>query len=209
MGQTTTKVQAPRLGEIKGAWKWRQFFEYDYLSAYDIDNQDLIVTIKNAKYEEVTGEKGRKDKCIVLYFNEIDKGMVMNVTNSKRITVIYNTPVVEKWYGKRIQLYAEQTSLKGEPIMGLRVREFEPKDKTASELGFLNTQIRKALGDYDGLGKEEIKAFLRKCQQEKKTSANLYRETISALTVLNEKQKGGELTQVLFDNLFEDLKSHA
>ena len=202
-------IKKPKLGLIKGKWKWRQFFDYDYLSAYDIDDQELIVTIKSAKYEEVTGEKGRKDKCIVLYFQEIDKGMVMNVTNSKRITLLYNTPVVEQWYGKRIQLYAEQTSLKGEPIMGLRVREFVPKDAAATELGFLNQQVRKALQDYDGIGKDKIRTFLQQCQKDKKTSPELYRETISALTILNEKDKAGELNQELFNNVFNDLKTHA
>lgn len=116
----------PKLGPVQNKTKWRDFFDSDYLASWDID-ADTVVTFTAFKYEEVTGEKGRKDKCLVAYFKEFDKGMILNVTNSKTISTIHESIYPIDWIGKQITLYVDHNvQMKGETTSGLRVRPVLP-----------------------------------------------------------------------------------
>lgn len=170
----TTK---PKLGPVTSKIKWRDFFESDYLASWDID-KDTLVTIKGFKYEEVTGEKGRKDRCLVAYFEGIDKGMIVNVTNSKTISTLLNSIYPVDWVGKQIVIYVDaNVQMKGEKVGGLRVRPFIPDN---SEVGKLRALIREAIPAYNGLDKAEIVAKLKE-QAENGT------ETVATLTAALKK----------------------
>lgn len=116
----------PKLGPVENRAKWRDFFDSDYLASWDID-KDTVVTFSGFKYEEVTGEKGRKDKCLVAYFKEFEKGMILNVTNSKTISTLHESIYPIDWIGKQITLYVDHNvQMKGETTSGLRVRPVLP-----------------------------------------------------------------------------------
>lgn len=116
----------PKLGPVNGRTKWRDYFESDYLASWDIDT-DTVVTFTAFKYEEVTGEKGRKDKCLVAYFKEFDKGMILNVTNSKTISTVHESIYPIDWIGKQVTLYVDHNvQMKGETTSGLRIRPVLP-----------------------------------------------------------------------------------
>lgn len=107
---------------------WKKFFNYDYLGAYSIeDSKDLIVTIKEVKKEKVKGQGGKEEECLVCYFTDSDKPMILNRTNCGIIEKVYNTPNVEDWPGKKIQLYSETVKAFGELTDALRIRDFVPK----------------------------------------------------------------------------------
>jgi len=106
---------------------WKENFDYQYLGGYSIDGEDLTLTIKAVKTEKVQGTSGRSEDCMVIYFEELDKGMICNKTNAKTITKIHNTPYLEEWPGKRIVLGTEKVSAFGETTDALRVRAFKPK----------------------------------------------------------------------------------
>lgn len=106
---------------------WKQLANYDYLGAYSLKNgEDKIVTIKKIVTELVTGNAGRKDNCIVAYFSDEEKPMILNKTNCKTIQKIYGTPLIEEWVGKKIVLFASTTSLAGETVECLRIRPYPP-----------------------------------------------------------------------------------
>lgn len=106
---------------------WKQLANYDYLGAYSLKNgKDKIVTIKKIVTELVTGNAGRKDNCIVAYFSDEEKPMILNKTNCKTIQKIYGTPLIEEWVGKKIVLFASTTSLAGETVECLRIRPYPP-----------------------------------------------------------------------------------
>ena len=112
---------------------WKQLANYDYLGAYSLENgKDKTVTIKKIVKELVTGNAGRKENCIVAYFSDEEKPMILNKTNCKTIQKIYGTPMIEEWVGKKIVLFASTTTLAGETVECLRIRPYPPvADKPA------------------------------------------------------------------------------
>lgn len=114
---------------------WKKAFNPDYLGAYSIENgRDLILTIKSVAVETVTGDKGRKEECLVAHFAENAKPMILNKTNCKTISKIYKNPDTDSWAGKKIQLYATTTSFAGDVVDCLRIRDSIPKDATPSTI---------------------------------------------------------------------------
>jgi CRISPR/Cas system CSM-associated protein Csm3 (group 7 of RAMP superfamily) len=109
---------------------WKKKFNYDYLGSYSItDGKDLILTIKEIKDEMVTGDKGAKEECVICYFAENQKPMILNRTNCKAIEKAYQTPFVEEWKGKQIQIYVAKVPAFGDMVDALRVRSKKPKSE--------------------------------------------------------------------------------
>ncbi len=164
-----SKKSKPQLGEVKPGYKWRDFFDTNYLASWDIEG-DTTVTIVKAMYEEVTGEKGRKDKCLVIYFDEFENGMIVNVTNSKTIQKMYNELQPAKWIGKKITLYVDpNVSIKGEKVGGLRIRPVPPmKTKLNADRFHKMLQAIEA-GQFDKL--EALERFELTADQHKQLAA--------------------------------------
>lgn len=53
--------------------------------------------------------------------------MILNVTNMKTIAKMYG-PYIEKWAGKRVQIYASTTKFGGDTVECLRIRKEAPED---------------------------------------------------------------------------------
>lgn len=107
---------------------WKSQFNYDYLGAYSLpDGKDIILTIDFARKEMITGNNGKKEECLICYFKESVKPMVINKTNCKTIEKLYNTPYIEDWGGHVIQVGASKVDAFGERVDALRVRKFPPK----------------------------------------------------------------------------------
>lgn len=108
---------------------WKKNFNYDFLGTYSLPNgQDIILTISNITQKEVVGGNGKKDLCTIAEFKEGVKPMILNRTNCKTLTKLYNTPYIEDWVGKKIQVYAQKNIKVGnDTTEGLRIREYEPK----------------------------------------------------------------------------------
>lgn len=109
---------------------WKKLTNPNYLGAYSIeDGKDLILTIDTVREETVIGTDGKKDDCVVAHFQERVKPMILNATNLKMIAKIYNTPYVENWHGKKIQVGIEKVKAFGEIVEALRVRKFVPQEE--------------------------------------------------------------------------------
>lgn len=108
---------------------WKKLTNPDYLGAYALDEgQELILTISYVREETVTGPDGKKEDCTVIHFAEKVKPMILNVTNAKTISKIYETPYIENWAGKKIQIYVAQVKAFGDLVDALRIRPFIPKE---------------------------------------------------------------------------------
>ena len=106
---------------------WKSTCNTKYLGAYALDDgKDMIVTIDDVKQETITGAKGEKEDCVVLYFKGDIKPMILNKTNMKAIAKVCGSPYIDDWVGKNIQLYGEMVSAFGETGLALRVRTFAP-----------------------------------------------------------------------------------
>ena len=110
---------------------WKKLTNPDYLGAYALEpGQDLIVTIKSVANEVVTGTDGKKETCSVMRFTENVKPMILNATNSKMITKLLKTPYIERWAGRKIQIYVENgVKAFGDVVDALRIRPFLPVEK--------------------------------------------------------------------------------
>ena len=107
---------------------WKKLTNPNYLGAYSIeDGKDLILTISAVRQEEVIGTDGKKEECMVCYFSDAGKPMILNTTNAKQIQKLFGTPYIEQWAGRKIQIGVEKVKAFGDVVEALRVRTFPPK----------------------------------------------------------------------------------
>ena len=139
---------------------WRRLVNVDYLGSYALDGEnDLILTIDFVRQEQVTGNNGKKEQCIVAHFKERDvKPMILNRTNCKTITKVVGTPYLEDWSGHQIAIYVDTTRLAGEVVECLRIRQYEPKNRqsAASNAEFVCEQCGKKITAAFGMGPSAI-----------------------------------------------------
>jgi hypothetical protein len=64
------------------------------------------MTIKQVVKEEAFDPNSKRNKVVtVLRFEETDKGIILNLTNSRAINRLTGTDLVEKWIGQKIPFY--------------------------------------------------------------------------------------------------------
>jgi hypothetical protein len=93
-----------------------------HLEALDVGDKigdEVIVTIKGVRIAEVGQEKVRKG---VVEFNEYDRGLVLNKTNSRMIASIHGAQT-DQWKGKKLVLYRSETSFQNKTVPCIRVKE--------------------------------------------------------------------------------------
>ena len=94
-------------------------FPSNYIKASDLQGKRIVVTIDHVAMESVGREK--KDQKPVLYFEGKDKGLVLNVTNAKKITALLGTDEMDEWAGGQIMLFSMMVEFGGEEVEGIRV----------------------------------------------------------------------------------------
>ena len=97
----------------------------DYLGSWDLTDENgnfknRILTIKDVKKQMVHDGRGGQEECVTVSFEE-SKPMVMNATNLKTIHKSLNTPYIEEWIGKKIELTVQKVKAFGEMHDALRV----------------------------------------------------------------------------------------
>ena len=152
---------------------WKKLINPDYLGAYSLDpGHDMVLTIKQVRKEMITGTDGKKEECIVCYWQEEQKPMILNVTNCKMIAKLLKTPYIERWAGHRIQIGAEVVSAFGEKVEALRVRKQLPEEPTipCTECGqFIQPAFNMTAAQLAAYTKKKYgKAMCAECAQEKK-----------------------------------------
>jgi hypothetical protein len=100
-------------------------FPSKYLKADDAE-QDLILTIRGVKVETV-GQGPKAEQKPVVYFVEVEKGIVLNKTNAKMIAKIAKSDDTDHWKGVIIRLISTEVEFQGDLVMSLRVREVKRK----------------------------------------------------------------------------------
>lgn len=109
---------------------WKKLTNPDYLGAYSFNpGEEKILRIKSVSQELVVGTDGKKEQCTVAHFDGGEKPMILNRTNCKAISKIYNTPYIEDWTGKRVTIYVAQVKAFGEVVDALRIRPKKPPEE--------------------------------------------------------------------------------
>ena len=156
---------------------WKKLINPDYLGAYSLDpGKDMVLTIRQVKKELITGTDGKKEECIVCYWQEEQKPMILNVTNCKMIAKLLKTPYIERWAGHRIQIGAEVVSAFGEKVEALRVRKTLPEDVSVAceECGqFIQPAFNMSVTQLAAYTKKKYgKQLCAECAQAKKEAEN-------------------------------------
>jgi hypothetical protein len=95
-------------------------FPSKFLKADDVEDADLTLTMKELKQEKMGPDDGEGEMKPVLYFNETEKGLVLNVTNAKVIQGLYGK-TIEKWVGQKVVLFWTEVGFKGEMKPAIRI----------------------------------------------------------------------------------------
>jgi hypothetical protein len=121
-------------------------FPSKWLAAADLDDADLTVTIRGCTFEEVTPT----ERKWVLWFEETEKGMVLNKTNSKMISQLLLSDDTDDWVGRKIILFPTQVDFQGDQVDAIRVRKKLPaagKGKGGKAKPMTQAEADEALGD--------------------------------------------------------------
>lgn len=110
---------------------WKKLTNPNYLGGYDFEpKEERVLTIDKVIVEQVIDmEKGgsAKKDCIIAYFKEKCKPMILNKTNCKMIQALYDTPMIEMWAGKKIIVRVEKVKAFGKLEDALRIKKEVPK----------------------------------------------------------------------------------
>lgn len=97
----------------------------DYLGSWDLADangvfKNKVLTISKVKKEMVHDGRGGQEECVTVSFDEA-KPMIMNSTNLKTIYKTLDTPYIEEWEGKKIEIEVQKVKAFGEVHDALRV----------------------------------------------------------------------------------------
>lgn len=92
-------------------------FPSKWLKAADLMGKEITVTIASVRMEDV-GDEATKP---VVYFQNKERGLVLNKTNANNISILYG-PDTDNWVGKPITLYPAWVDFQGRSVEAIRVR---------------------------------------------------------------------------------------
>lgn len=106
---------------------WKKLTNPNYLGSYAFNpGEEKPLTIDHVCQEEVTNPEGGKEQCIVAYFKQPEKPLILNKTNCKSIEKLTGTPDIEQWPGAGIILCVQKVKAFGELVEAVRVRPVKP-----------------------------------------------------------------------------------
>jgi hypothetical protein len=109
--------------------KKSDIFPSKYLKADDVQH-DTIYTIREIT-SELVGQGEEQEEKRIAYFNECEKGLVLNVTNWDTIASLHGDDD-DNWTGRPVTLFSTEVSFSGRQVMAIRVRLKAPKTGTAA-----------------------------------------------------------------------------
>lgn len=104
--------------------KLTQLFPSKFLKADDIDGEVQAIITKLA-WERMKDDEGKEEDKPILYFLKVEKGLVLNKTNAKRISEIHGDET-DDWPGKKIILTKEWVEAFGKADWAIRVKMQPP-----------------------------------------------------------------------------------
>jgi hypothetical protein len=103
----------------------------DYLKKEDVPS-DTLVTVRDVGAANISNkEKGTTDKRCIVFFNEKEKGLLLNRTTLDAAIDMFGTHDADGWIGKQCVLYVDPKVEfpKGNPVGGLRIRMTKQQQK--------------------------------------------------------------------------------
>jgi hypothetical protein len=107
--------------------------DYDkskYLKATDLEREKKF-RIKTVTEEEFEQDNKKKEKKLVVWFTNDERGLVLNKTNNRTIRGAFGDDT-EGWKGKIIIVFPAMADNRGKMVPALRVRIPPPKQPTVT-----------------------------------------------------------------------------
>lgn len=121
-----------------------------FLKQADIDGEQLV-TVTEIKKSKVSQDDEPDEYKFVLHFKELDRGMVLNATNIKRLGKALGNDT-DDWIGGQVILYVDENiEYAGNIVGGLRIRAAtkhsvtHPRTKPSAD--DINRKLRDAQDD--------------------------------------------------------------
>ena len=108
---------------------WKKLTNPNYLGSYAFQpGEEKPLTIKTVCTEAVTSPEkpDQKETCIVAYFQQPEKPLILNKTNCKSIERLAGTPNIEEWAGVGVILCVQRVKAFGELVDAVRIRPVPP-----------------------------------------------------------------------------------
>ena len=99
---------------------WRDALPSQWLKASDFEKPGLL-TIKRFSIETL-GD----DKRPVVWFDEVDKGLALNIVNGSTIEEITGSADPARWIGHKVVCFKTQTDYQGKRVDCIRIRAPRP-----------------------------------------------------------------------------------
>lgn len=94
------------------------------------DGKDIVVKLLKVTFEKNLKVAGKAKNSHVAYFDKnphFDKPMLLNPTNCKRLSMLFGTPIIEKWANMNVTLCQEMDKcVTGGQDWALRIRAEKP-----------------------------------------------------------------------------------
>lgn len=146
--------------------KLHDVYPSQWLAASDVE-ASLTVTVKGLTFAEVGRDKEQKP---VLWFEEVEKGLILNKTNWNNMVLITKEDDSDDWVGHQVQLYSTKVQFGGEEVDAVRIRMVKNAAKpstTGQNTPTLLAQVKKFIADHkevniqDTLGTENVNAYIK------------------------------------------------
>lgn len=99
--------------------KMSDAFPSKYITAADLQGRGHLVRIRGVVIENVGKDQERRP---VVYFEGKKKGLILNKTNGKKITLVTGEDDTDLWPGKSIIIYPTMVQFGDEEVEGIRVK---------------------------------------------------------------------------------------
>jgi hypothetical protein len=104
-----------------------------YLSATDVGDKKIRAKIVKVRKEEMRGDDGKTRTKFVLFFEGLDKAMVLNATNKDVLADNFGR-VPAKWIGATVGILVDNNVMfQGKRTKGLRLRYIAAPKATVTE----------------------------------------------------------------------------
>lgn len=101
--------------------RMNDMFPSKFLTAADLDEQERTFTVSGID-TEIVGQGDEAESKWVLYFNDAEKGLVLNKTNANSISGALGDNT-DDWIGRQVVLYPTEVAFGGKMVAAIRVKE--------------------------------------------------------------------------------------
>ena len=129
------------------------FPESKYLKSEDVEQAggEMLLTVTGVARKEYIDEAGKKEVKGELTFQEVEKKMTLNVTNTNVMVTMFGGHNIDTaWVGKQVTLYVDNAvKFQNKLVKGLRIRLVDPKQDAITE--FWSVARKMGLTQAEGL----------------------------------------------------------